>query len=107
MAKRKKSTPPRSEPVVLAPALTIAGVAGLKCVFESRLEKDEAVLIDCSAVEVADTAGMQLLIAFVRAARSRALTVTMGGVTTAMSDTAELLGLTAWLNTSLSAEIAA
>ncbi len=61
--------------IVLDSALTIQCVSDLKPKFMSLLESKGSVCIDCSAIETADTAGLQLLTVFNREMRSRGLEV--------------------------------
>lgn len=97
----KRRRRPQSAPIALGTTLTIAGVSALKTILSRTLDATTPVELDCSALQVADTAGLQLLLAFLREADSRSVTVTLAGATPELAQTAALLGLmphlSAWL----------
>ncbi len=85
-------------PYALAEECTIAGAESLKADLASLLESPAAVRIDASSVRRIDTAGLQVLTAFVRERSSRGGAVEWLGVTPALSEGARILGLSTMLN---------
>ena len=82
-----------SKSIELGPLLTIAESMALQEIFETKLRTAQEIEIDASAVTAADTAGMQLLLAFCQEAVSRGIEVTWLQTGTAIPRAAELLGL--------------
>ena len=75
--------------------LTIANVHGLHEEFEALVDKQDcdAVVLKAEDVQRADTAGLQLLLAFMQATRERQITVTWDHPSVSLCNAADLLGL--------------
>jgi len=112
MARKPKSRPPAATPdrdaavapvmaaapsaqriLTLGPALTIANAESLRTELLALIEGGGDVGIDGSAVEAADTAGMQVLVAFRRALRDGNRKLTWSGCSPVLMDVSGLLGL--------------
>lgn len=79
--------------LVLPFGLTIADVSGCYHQFEIFAQADGVLALDGAAVEIVDGAGMQLLAALLRHAVAQSRTVEWHGVSPALSEAAELMGL--------------
>jgi ABC-type transporter Mla MlaB component len=71
----------------------MAEADGLKSQLARRLHQPEPVIVDVSALQRIDTAGLQLLAAFVRDRRTAGRTVAWRGRAAALEAAAGLLGL--------------
>lgn len=88
--KRRKADDCR---VQLAADLVISGAAELYAQLGEALDQPEPVVLDAGAVERLDTAGVQLLQAFVQARDENAGPWRWENVGRALTDTAALLGM--------------
>jgi ABC-type transporter Mla MlaB component len=79
--------------LLLAAECTVAQADSLKSELERRLQEAEPVTLDVSALQRIDTAGLQLLAAFVRDRRTAGRAVTWRGQACALTTAAGLLGL--------------
>lgn len=79
--------------LTLAAECTVAEAESLKAELVRRLDEAGPVTVDVSAVERIDTAGLQLLAAFVRDRRTAGRTVQWRGRAAALDSAAGLLGL--------------
>lgn len=79
--------------VALGSSLTIAETASLKSALMDLLASSGPVVFDAVNVERADTAGIQLLLAFIHAARRHGLELSWGPTSEALLGTASCLGL--------------
>jgi phospholipid transport system transporter-binding protein len=79
--------------LMLGPECTLAEADSLKAELASRLAAPEAITVDVSALQRIDTAGLQLLAAFVRDRRTAGRTVHWRGRAPALEAAADLLGL--------------
>jgi len=77
--------------------LGIQHVSGLKTELESALSAGDSVLLNASAVESVDTAGLQLLVAFVQHAALKNSAFEWQSPSDAFIETAEIMGLSAVL----------
>jgi ABC-type transporter Mla MlaB component len=97
-AKRRAAKPAagrgRSDGSLLLTAeCTIAQADALKAQLKRRLQESQSVTLDVSALQRIDTAGLQLLAAFVRDRRTAGRTVTWRGQASALTTGAGILGL--------------
>jgi ABC-type transporter Mla MlaB component len=83
--------------LLLAAECTVAEADALKSELGSRLQRSQTVTLDVSAVQRIDTAGLQLLAAFVRDRRTAGRAVAWRGRASALETAADLLGLRAML----------
>ncbi|HUA25472.1 MAG TPA: STAS domain-containing protein [Steroidobacteraceae bacterium] len=83
----------RESPLLLAAECTAAEADALKSELGRRLQRSEPVTLDVSAVQRIDTAGLQLLAAFVRDRRTAGRAVAWRGRASALETAAGLLGL--------------
>jgi len=81
----------------LAAECTVAEAEALKSALGRRLQQSEPVTLDVSALQRIDTAGLQLLAAFVRDRRTAGRAVAWRGRASALETAAVLLGLHAML----------
>jgi ABC-type transporter Mla MlaB component len=79
--------------LLLAAACTVAEADALKAQLAARLQESEPVTIEVSALQRIDTAGLQLLAAFVRDRRTAGRVVAWRGQASALEAAAGLLGL--------------
>lgn len=84
---------PRSQPARLAADCTIAQAGAIKTRLARELAKPAPVALDLAAVRRIDTAGLQVLAAFIRERRAAGREVSCHGATEAFLVTATLLGL--------------
>lgn len=88
------ATPVAAATVVALPSeLHIAEVAAFRAALDNVLRQSQAVRLDAAALTVIDTAGLQLLLAFRRAAAARGLACTFGARSEALREAARLAGL--------------
>lgn len=102
-AKGRRSQPPRarsnpgtggrSGSFVLAGECTVAGVAALKAGLGRLVREPRSVALDIAGLERIDTAGVQVIAAFLRDRRERGLGVTWLGTSATLSPAVQLLGL--------------
>jgi phospholipid transport system transporter-binding protein len=85
------------DPMVLGPSLTIQEALGLKQQLDGILSAGGAVHLDGAGVRSADTAGIQLLVAFSREAKMRHVEITWRGASEVLLQSAAGLGLSALL----------
>ena len=92
---RRKSTrrEPRDGALLLAADCTVAQADTLKSELERRLQEPAPVTLDVGALQRIDTAGLQLLAAFVRDRRTAGRAVTWRGEAASLTTAASLLGL--------------
>ncbi len=83
--------------VTLGPSLTIQEALGLKKQLGGVLSAGGAVHLDGAAVRSADTAGIQLLVAFSREAQMRNVEIIWRGASAVLLQSAARLGLSASL----------
>ena len=81
----------------LAAECTVADASSLKSGLARLLEESDSVTLDISAVQRIDTAGLQVIAAFVRERDSQGRQVQWHGHAPAMAAAAKLLGLGALL----------
>ena len=89
--KSARSRPDR--PVTLAAECTVAEADALKSELAGRLDEPGPVTVDVSALQRIDTAGLQLLAAFVRDRREAGRAVEWHGQAPALQAAAGILGL--------------
>lgn len=92
------SAAPGSALVLTSP--TIRTINSLQTELAERLDESGTVQIDCTAVDRVDTAGLQLLAAFVRELRAEARGVEWVGCSDALKRATQALGLGAELGLS-------
>ncbi len=80
--------------ISLATVITIADVAALKETLMVHGDQQATVCIDAGGVQMIDTAGLQLLLAFIRQRQAQNRDCTLLQPSQAFTDTAALLGLT-------------
>lgn len=85
------------DPMVLGPSLTIQEALGLKQQLDGILSAGGAVHLDGAGVRSADTAGIQLLVAFAREAKMRHVAIIWRGASEVLLQSAAGLGLSALL----------
>ena len=79
--------------LLLAAECTVAEADALKSELTQRLQRSEPVTLDVSALQRIDTAGLQLLAAFVRDRRTAGRAIAWRGRASALETAAGLLGL--------------
>jgi anti-anti-sigma regulatory factor len=82
-----------TEPIVLDAVITIAEAAALKDQLLPHINRKGEIYVDGSRVQSVDTAGLQVLLAFVRTLRGHDAVVHWTGVSDSLQETAELLGV--------------
>lgn len=87
----------KDKSLILAAECTVADADALKAELARRVGDSTPVTVDVSALQRIDTAGLQLLAAFVRDRRTAGRAVTWRGRATALEAAAGLLGLYAML----------
>ena len=97
-AAKRSATPPKKRSrqdgaLILAAECTVAEADTLKSALALRLDESGAVTMDVSALQRIDTAGLQLLAAFVRDRRTAGRAVQWRGRAAALDTAAGLLGL--------------
>ena len=84
-----------NEPIVLDAVITIAEAAALKDQLLPYINRKGEVHVDGSRVASVDTAGMQVLLAFVRTLQNHGAVVHWTGASEALLGIAQLLGVAA------------
>lgn len=82
-----------NEPIVLDAVITIAEAAALKDQLLPHINRTGEVCVDGSRVASVDTAGLQVLLAFVRTLQGHGTVVHWTGTSEALLNTAQLLGV--------------
>ncbi len=83
-----------SEHVIKCPeSLTIAAVADLQGELKTALETQNEIILSGSDVDVADTAGLQLLCAFFMDASAHDITIRWDKASEALKDAAQQIGV--------------
>jgi anti-anti-sigma regulatory factor len=104
-ATRRRSATARGDgSLTLAAECTVAESETLKAELMRRLGESDPVIVDVSGLQRIDTAGLQLLAAFVRDRRTAGLTVAWRGRAPPLDAAAGLLGLHAMLELPREAE---
>lgn len=85
----------------LPPCFNITMVEHLKQVFQSALASDGEIELNISDIEKADSCGLQLLYAFLKAAKTSERKVSLTGESTVFTATSELLGFGSLLSDGL------
>ena len=80
--------------------LDITQVESLKATLVNHLTPGTEITLIADQVERADTAGLQLLVSFLRTAAKQNITCQWQGVSTPLQDAADLLGLSTALQIS-------
>ena len=80
-------------PIILDTIITIAEAAALKEQLLPHVNREGEISIDGSRVESVDTAALQVLLAFVRSARAHGAVIRWTGISGALLNTAQLLGV--------------
>jgi ABC-type transporter Mla MlaB component len=98
----RKTTPPksvekRSTTLALASECVICGASPLKESLAALLDEPLPVTLDITAVQRIDTAGLQVITAFVRDRAGHGRKVEWQGTAPALTAAAQLLGLTSLL----------
>lgn len=88
----------RPEPVVLPASCTLREAVALKETLLSSVDVENALSMDARAVERIDTAGMQVLAAFVRERATQSRTVEWLGLSETFLEAVRLLGLSSSLS---------
>jgi len=89
--------PPSTTEFALEAECLVAGTSTLKQGLASLLDEPQPITLDITALQRIDTAGLQLLAAFVRERASHDRTVQWRGTAPALTSAAQLLGLTSLL----------
>ena len=89
----QEATTQQGEAFSLDQRVAIQDVAELKARLSELRDDKEHIVIGASAVESIDTAGLQLLAAFVRSCEDREQVFNWSGTSDVMREKAELLGL--------------
>ena len=84
-----------NEPIVLDAVITIAEAAALKDQLLPYINRKGEVRVDGSRVASVDTAGMQVLLAFVRTLQNHGAVVHWTGASETLLGIAQLLGVAA------------
>ena len=90
---RARTRPPAAGVFALSAECTVAQSAALKSGLQSLLARSAPITLDVAALQRIDTAGMQLIAAFVRERESRGRQVKWRGAAPALISAARLLGL--------------
>jgi len=95
---RSKSTAePPSTSLTLTAECLVQDAGALKSGLARLLTESQPVTLDATAVQRVDTAGLQLITAFVQERALRGLEVEWNGTAPALTNAAQLLGLTSLL----------
>ena len=89
-------TPPTTALALTAECL-VSGASTLKESLASLLDEPQPITLDITALQRIDTAGLQVLTAFIRERAGHGRTVEWRGSAPALTSAAQLLGLTALL----------
>jgi phospholipid transport system transporter-binding protein len=92
-AEAPQTRAPEEGVLTLAADCTVAAADALKSELVRRLEEPERVTLDVGALQRIDTAGLQLLAAFVRDRRTAGRAIEWRGQASALEAAAGLLGL--------------
>jgi phospholipid transport system transporter-binding protein len=84
----------------VAAECTVADASSLKAGLAKLLDESGSVALDVSAVQRIDTAGLQVIVAFVRERESLGRQVEWRGSAPALTSAAKLLGLSSFLKLS-------
>jgi ABC-type transporter Mla MlaB component len=95
--KAAPQTEPASSTLALAAECTVSGALSLKERLAGLLDEPQAVTLDISALQRIDTAGMQVITAFVRERADHGRPVEWRGTAPVLATAAHLLGLTSLL----------
>jgi ABC-type transporter Mla MlaB component len=100
--KARKATPPLpiekpSTTVALAAECMVSGATSLKESLAGLLDEPLPVTLDITALQRIDTAGLQVITAFIRDRAGHGRTVEWQGTAPAITTAAQLLGLTSLL----------
>jgi anti-anti-sigma regulatory factor len=87
-----------STPIILDAIITIAEAAALKDHLLAYVNQRGEINIDGSRVESVDTAGLQVLLAFVRTIRAQGTVIRWTGISGALLNTAQLMGVAKLIN---------
>ena len=95
----RKAVPqkPASSTLALAAECTVSDAISLKERLAGLLDEPQAVTLDITALQRIDTAGMQVITAFVRERAGHGRSVEWEGTAPALATAARLLGLTSLL----------
>jgi ABC-type transporter Mla MlaB component len=96
-ARRIRSRVREDRSVTLAAECTVAEADALKSELARRLDEPETITLDVTALQRIDTAGLQLLAAFVRDRRTAGRSIAWQGRAAALEAAAALLGLNSML----------
>jgi ABC-type transporter Mla MlaB component len=88
---------PSPTELALTAECLVAGASALKESLASLLDEPQPITLDITALQRIDTAGLQVLTAFIRERASHGRTVEWRGAAPALSGAAQLLGLTSLL----------
>ena len=88
---------PRTAALALAAECLVSGASTLKESLASLLDEPQPVTLDITALQRIDTAGLQVLTAFIRERAGHGRTVEWRGTAPALTSAAQLLGLTSLL----------
>lgn len=91
---------PSDHSVILGESLDISLVQVLHEELQQAIQQGGRVVVDATAVERADTAGLQLLLALAEAARLQGVDLRWQGVSQDLKESLGLLGLTEFLGVS-------
>jgi ABC-type transporter Mla MlaB component len=83
--------------LVLAAECLVSGASTLKESLASLLDEPQPITLDITALQRIDTAGLQVLTAFIRERTAHGRTVEWRGISPALRSAAHLLGLTSLL----------
>ncbi|HTT07903.1 MAG TPA: STAS domain-containing protein [Gammaproteobacteria bacterium] len=89
----RNSTVQNHAPITLEPVITISEAAALKDQLLPHIGRSGEIIIDGSRVESVDTAALQVLLAFVRSARAQGAIIRWSGISSALQNAAQLLGI--------------
>jgi ABC-type transporter Mla MlaB component len=96
-ARSKTAAPPAPTSLTLAAECLVTDAASLKANLASLLDEPLAVTLDVSALKRIDTAGLQIITAFVRERAGHGRPVEWQGTAQVLATAAQLLGLTTLL----------
>ena len=90
-------TAPHTATLALTAECLVSGASTLKESLAGLLDEPQPVTLDITALQRIDTAGLQVLTAFIRERAGHGRTVEWRGTAPALTSAAQLLGLTALL----------
>jgi ABC-type transporter Mla MlaB component len=91
------AAPKPTTALALAAECLVSGASTLKESLASLLDEPQPITLDITALQRIDTAGLQVLTAFVRERTAHGRTVEWRGASPALTSAAQLLGLTSLL----------